>query len=316
MLHLLNKTYEKNYVEFVAIGLSCHGLCLLQRIGVLKKIKNTGSIHLSDIESYNNTALIRSVFLTLTEAKVTQVKNKHYYLTELGEHLLENIGAIMLPFVGYQKLLSKQFQLVDSPQEWNLGDIDFPEVAAASTQFGKNNFNPALLKTINLLSPKRTICDLGCGSGAKLAEICKATKSQGLGIEQSFDTVKAAKQMLQKNSDLEIIQGDILSLDGIWEEVEIVMTSFVYHDIPTKKTGTFLLSLKKHFPRFRYIIIADIVSPSEDIKSIMPGFDYVHGLQNMSPRHYKATLQTFTDADFRVVQEIYVPNMPNTYIWV
>lgn len=318
MCNILNKISKTTYVEFIAIGLSCHALCLIEKIGLLNKIKDAESrcILISEIESYNNPHLLKSAFATLIEAKVIEVKNKSYFLTDLGIHLSENIGALTLPFSGYQKLLSKQFQLIDNSQNWSFEDIDFLQVALSSIQFGKQYLEPVLLEVFNLLSPQGTICDLGCGSGEKLSKICKNIHSKGLGIEHSHETVEIANKMFGNNVNLEIIQGDILCLDGTWEDVEVVFSSFVYHDIPTKKTKEFLLSLKHHFPRVKHTIIVDIVSPSDDMQSIMPGFDYVHGLQGLSPRNYTEVLKTFSDAKLRVTKEIAVPNMPNTYVWV
>lgn len=48
----------------------------------------------------------------------------------------------------------------------------------------------------------------------------------------------------------------------------------------------------------------------------MPGFDYVHGLQGITPRSYEETIETFIKADFKILKELAVPNMPNTFIWV
>jgi SAM-dependent methyltransferase len=318
MFNRLNKISQTAYVEFIAIGLSCHALCLIEKIGLLKQIKDSepGCILISEIENYNNPHLLKSAFATLIQAKIIEIKNKSYFLTDLGIHLSENIGALMLPFSGYQKLLSKQFHLIDNSQNWSFEDIDFLQVALASIQFGKQYLEPVLLEVFNLLSPQGTICDLGCGSGEKLSKICQNIHSKELGIEQSHETVKTANKMFGNNLNLEIIQGDIMCLDGTWEDVEVVFSSFVYHDIPTNKTKEFLLSLKQHFPRVKHTIIVDIVSPSDDMQSIMHGFDYVHGLQGFSPRNYKEALKTFSDAKLKLTKEIAVPNMPNTYIWV
>ena len=36
-------------------------------------------------------------------------KNRKFYLTDLGVSLIENIGAILLPFKGYNQLFAKQY---------------------------------------------------------------------------------------------------------------------------------------------------------------------------------------------------------------
>ena len=94
------------------------------------------------------------------------------------------------------------------------------------------------------------------------------------------------------------------------------MISQVYHDISFERCIEFLESIHKHFPRLRCLIVIDIVSISENLPSIMPGFDYVHGLQGFTPRNYEETLKTFANANFEVLREMPIPNMPNTFIWV
>jgi len=92
---------------------------------------------------------------------------------------------------------------------------------------------------------------------------------------------------------------------------------FVCHDISSpKKCSHILRSFWRNFPKMQYFILVDIVSFSETVPTIMPGFEYVHGLQGFTTRNYEETLQTLEEAQFDIIKEIKVPNMPNTFIWV
>ena len=64
------------------------------------------------------------------------------------------------------------------------------------------------------------------------------------------------------------------------------------------------------------LIVVDIVLMSNAVPTNFPGFDYVHGLQGVSPRTYEETINVFTKSQFSVRKEIAVPHMPNMFIWV
>ncbi|MGI0021785.1 MAG: methyltransferase domain-containing protein [Nitrososphaeraceae archaeon] len=306
-----------SHLTFTVIGLACHAICLIERAGILKILKNHGDFRRSQLKSYRNPHLVKAALATLVGAKVLLLKDGIYALTDLGESLARNMGTIMIPFIGYRKLLVKQFELLQHPRAWKEFDIDYPAIALASIEFGLSNLDPVLMDVFKSLKPKGTICDLGCGTGEKLVKICKALGVNGLGIEKSSQVIKKSKKFTRSCSQVEIIKGDIFNLRGVWEDIEIAMISQVYHDIhPLNRCVKFLNSLSDHFPRLRCLIVADIVSLSESLPSIMPGFDYVHGLQGVTPRSYEETIETFTKAGFNVFKEVAIPNMPNTFIWV
>jgi SAM-dependent methyltransferase len=312
-----NELSKKESLEFAAVGLACHALCLIQYVGILDILKNEGQFRIEGLQKYKNLPLIRAALVTLVGAKVLVLSNATYVLTDLGQALIKNIGAIILPFVGYRDLLARQFDLLEKPASWKDSDIDYPAIALSSIEFGLLDLDPILLNIFRFIKPQGTICDLGCGTGEKLAKICKAVNAAGLGIEKNLDVINESKIFIKDCPRIEIVQGDIVNLKEIWEDVEVAMISFVYHDInPLNRCLKFLNSLHKHFPRLRCLVIADIVSLSEGLPSIMPGFDYVHGLQGIIPRSYEETLETFAKADFNILNEVAVPNMPNTFVWV
>lgn len=305
------------HLDFLCKGLACHALCLIEYVGILRVIRDNGEIHKEDLCALKNPNLIHAALVTLVGAHVLTLNKNTYRLTELGKNLEKHIGAIFLPLVGYRHLFAKQFELASNPSDWKDSDIDFSAIALASIDFGLRDLDPIILEIFQQIKPKGTICDLGCGTAEKLVKICKTLNIDGLGIEKDPKVIEGSQKYTKDYPRVEVIKEDIMNLKGIWEDVDIAMISMVYHDItPSQLCVDFLKSLCIHFPRLQCLVVADIVSPSEKLPTIMPGFDYVHGLQGITPRNYEETLQTFTDANFSILKEIAVPNIPNMFIWV
>lgn len=308
---------EKATIEFISQGIACHALCLLENSGILKTLLLTGKYKDNLIEKFKNSALLKSAFVSLVGAKVLYFRNNSYCLTNLGISLAKKIGLITMPLVGYGKLFYNQFRLLNNPESFHYSDIDFANVAISSIDFGKDDLDPLLFDIFKKINTKGTICDLGCGTGEKLIKICQLTNSPGLGIEQNVEVIKQSKKYLKNYSNIEIIQNSITTLEGIWEDVTIGMISFVLHDINCEQECINILhSYQSHFPRMQYLVVIDIVSPSEKTPTIMPGFDYVHGLQGILPRNYEETIKVFNNANYNISKEISVPNLPNTFIWI
>lgn len=302
-------------LEFLNIGLACHAICLLEDIGALSKLSEGETLERL-LESVNNPALMHAALVTLIESEIIKLYQKKLVLTKFGKSIVSNIGTLQLPFRGYHKLLGKQYELIQKPEDWSDKEIDYRAIALSSINFGEKYLDPLLIDLFKYLHPKGTICDLGCGTGEKLVKICEATKTNGLGIEKDPKVIEKSKQFTE-NSSVEIIRGDISRLRGVWEDVEVGLISFVLHDLnPAKSCARFLRSLRRHFPRMRCLIVVDIVTFSEETNSIMPGFDYVHGLQGVLPRNRQESLDVFSEASYVLRQEMKVEKMPNTLVWV
>lgn len=308
--------HELHYWKFLTVGFACHSLCLLEEGGILAKLLKNGIFDEQELEKETNPLLVRSALVTLVGAEVLEWKNKSFTLTDFGRYLGENIGTFLITFVGYRKLFAKQEVLLDKPNQWKESEIDYQSVAVSSINFGHRFVDPILIDILKELRPKGTICDLGCGTAEKLVKLCEATKTGGLGFERDKKVVKETGKFIKDHSEVAIIQADITKLKGIWEDVEVGFIGMVLHDFSENKSIDFLESLKKHFPRMKCLIIFDIVTMSEDVPTILPGFDYVHGLQGIQPRTYQENLNVFEKAGYNMHKEIEVSHMPNTYIWV
>ncbi len=304
-------------LEFVSIGIAAHALCLIYYAGILKILDEQDEFEEFRAHEFPNVHLVRAALATLRDAKVVEVKNKVYSLTGLGKNLAKNIGLLTVPLMGYRKLFAKQDLLLKHPQELSISDIDFATIALTSNDFSAHAIDPLLMDIVKNIKPKGTFCDLGCGTGEKLKKICKALNLSGLGIEQDAQAFKQESVAHSNSPQIEIIQGDITDLKEVWEDVDVVMMCFVCHDFASAPFCIEKLnSLLYHFPHLQSLIILDIVSPSESMTSILPGFDYVHGLQGMTPRNYEETIDLFGNTRFHISEEFPVSELPNTYIWV
>jgi cyclopropane fatty-acyl-phospholipid synthase-like methyltransferase len=170
---------------------------------------------------------------------------------------------------------------------------------------------------IQKLKPKGTICDLGCGTGHKLMKICQATRRPGLGIDIDNDAFVSDKSLSVGGTNISLELGDVAKLDGVWEDIDIVLQSFVAHGFfPDDRYVSILASYQNNFPHMKYFVIVDIVSPDDSLESFMPGYDYVHGLLGLETRSHERTVKLFTNAGYEIAKQVSVPSLPNTFIWI
>jgi hypothetical protein len=303
-------------LSFIASGIACHALNLIDRAGILQTIQNQGSFDvraLNDSKFFKHPAAIKAALLSLANAGVMEKEGNTYSLTSLGQNLCNRIGLIRMLYDGYGELMAHSSNIA-------LGKVKKPEhfmnhkaIAEASIQFGEE-LDHQLIDVVQKLRPKGTICDLGCGTGDKLLKICNATGKPGLGIDIDDDAFTTAKEL---SSSISLEKGDVTALEGIWEDIDIVLQTFVTHDFnPEEKCISSLASYKKNFPHMKYLIVVDIVAPDDRSSTFMPGYDYVHGLLGIEIRSFEKTTSLFTRAGYEVFKELPVASLPNTFIWV
>ena len=140
-----------------------------------------------------------------------------------------------------------------------------------------------------------------------------------LGIDLCKESIKAANKLVRAKPLINFDVGDVRKLTRVWEEVEILMQCFMTHDISPKLTMIHTLSsYKKSFPNMKYFIVVDVFSAdsNEKKKKFAPGFDYIHGLQNISTRSYDETVSLFKESGFEVELDIKSKTFPNTCLWI
>jgi len=190
-------------------------------------------------------------------------------------------------------------------------------IADASVLFSKDDVSLISKEFFEKYKPIGTICDLGCGNGQKLLDFQMEFGNPALGIEYSQKVVDESQRKLKAHPDynIQIEQGDITNIQGVWEDVTVIMQHYVFHDfVPSDICSNLLSRLKYNFPNLKYFVYLDIVAPCDDNPINMPGFDYVHGLLGKEMRNYRETLQMFENSGFKVLDEHPIESLPCTYL--
>jgi len=148
-----------------------------------------------------------------------------------------------------------------------------------------------------------------------LSKICKKTGNPGLGFESEPTVVKQANKLL-KNTDVTVELGNISELNGVWEDVVMLMQCHVFHDFtPEQKCIEIMNSYLTSFPNLKCFFYIDTVTPSPAHNELFPGFDYVHGLLGIPTRTYEETQEMFKNSKFKMIKEVPL-DLPNTFIWL
>lgn len=311
---------QQKALEFINSGISCNCLVLLKELKLLNFLLDGGSIDLTMISNpkfCTNYTAAYSALITLEKTRVVKRKIDRFSLTALGYALSNYIGLITMLFDGYGLLMAEQTKIAKNKTKLPFKLIRGDSIAEASIHFGKHTVNPLISKIFSRINLRGTICDLGCGLGTRLAWLCKETKNAGLGFENDAKAIQLAKKKFKKERLVSFEKADITRLNGIWEDVTVVMQYFVFHDFLKKKDCVEKLnSYLKHFPNLKCFIYVDVVSPSKAKDQIMPGYDYVHGLLGIKTPTYEETIRLFNLSDYSIIEEQAVPDLPNTFVWI
>ncbi len=306
---------KKSVLNFIASGIACNCITLINSLGLIEDLKSKNGLSLNPL--LKSSLAIQSALLSLEKLHIVKRENLKYYLTSFGDEIVEQIGLIKMLFEGYGPLMAMQTKIVKgkifNPQKL----LNGAAIADASIQFSENTVIPILVKEMKELKIKNKICDFGCGSAVHLVKICQLLNLDGLGIDLDPNAIKIAKKSTANNKRITILQENITLIKEIDFEVEAVMQCHVMHDInPAAYCIKIINTTLKCFPNLKYFFYVDVVSPSEKIKSFMPGFDYVHGLQGIKTRNYEETIQMLKSTNFEICKEMQIPSMPNTFYWL
>ena len=310
---------KKRALNFITAGIGCNCLVTLFETGILDILLN--KLYLSDLEINKNkhSACIKSALLTLEKCQVVKLYSKKYFkITKFGRALSEYLGLITMLFDGYGDLMAKQSKIVNKKIRNPEKLINGPSVSKSAVLLSQNLIDPILLNEIKNVNFAGTICDLGCGYARMLTKACEVTGNSGLGFDSEYIVIEQIKKKLgDKQSSISVELGDISNLIGTWDHVDVLMQCHVFHDFnPMENAVNILRSYLSNFPNLKYFFFIDTVSPSEKNNNILPGFDYIHGLQGMLMRTYDETLILFNLSNYEIFKEIPIPDMPNTFMWI
>ncbi len=305
---------DRKSLEFIAAGIACNCFVTLAESGLLNTLVDTKHLSKKDIEKSTNPILVKSALMTLEKCQIVQMSKDGYKITKFGANISKFSGLISMLFTGYGNLMAHQDQIVKKKATNSNSFIRSEAVSKAAVQLAANTFDPILIQEFTHLKFSGTICDLGCGYGRMLSQICEIHGNSGLGFECDRKVVKQAKKQF-KDTNIAIEHGNIIKLQGIWEDVVVLMQCHVFHDFtPNKACIKLMNSFLKNFPNLRYFFYLDTVAPSDD--EFLPGFDYVHGLLGIQTRTYEETQQMFDESAYEVLKEIKIEGLPNSYLWI
>ncbi len=221
-------------------------------------------------------------------------------------------------FDGYSGLMSQQSSISKNSKNYDFPTLLNGEaIAESSIRFGEKTVDPFLLKEFSKLKFSGTICDLGCVLCTRLSKICKLTNHPGLGFDNIPEVIEDAINASVDDKLISCECHDIKKLEGIWEDVVVLMQCFVFHDfVPEIRCKGVIDSYLNNFPNLKNFFYVDIVAPSQSQQDMMPGFDYVHGLMKIKTRTYEETIQMFKDSRFEVTKETPIRGLPNTFLWI
>ncbi len=311
----IDQALKDQAINYINMGVSCNCLVLLSEIGILNILIKKKRISIKDLEELDNSICLKSAFVTLEKSKVLKKEGKFFYITDLGIALVEYIGLITIFFSGYGNLVLNQTKIAKNKIKEKSKLINGSSVSKAAISISEKTIDPILIQEVLKVNLSGTICDVGCGYATMLSKICKKTGNAGLGFDSESKVIKQARSKLIKtNVHLEI--GDISNLQGVWNDVVILIQCHVLHDFtPNEKCVGIINSYILNFPNMRCFFYIDTVAPSISKDRIFPGFDYVHGLLGIPTRTYEETIEMFSDSMYEVVKEIRL-ELPNTFMWL
>lgn len=311
---------KKKSMDFINSAISCNCLVLLKNLGVLDALIKGNSVSLSMLSDPGfcaNYVAAYSSLTTLEKSGVVERAFDKFNMTDFGCTLSEYIGLITMLFDGYGLLMAEQRNISKNKIKDPFKLMRIDSIIESSVQFGKDTVDPLIKDVFSRIKTTGTICDLGCGLGTRLGWVCKETGNPGLGLENDDGSVLLAREKFKEEPLVSFEKGDISKLDGIWEDITVLMQCFVFHDfVKTKECVSIINSYIKNFPNIKYFVYVDIVSPSDSKKQILPGYDYVHGLLGIETPTYEEIIELFTQSDYQIIEEISVPDLPNTFIWI
>lgn len=307
-----------NALNFISAGVACYAFSLIDELGLLEQLINEEGLSPDCFELYSNPLVIRTAINTLKCNNIILFDQSVFRLTSLGENLVEHRSSIGLIYNGYGKVLASQIKITKEQlfnNNYVKDLINDKAISRASSHLGNTFFNAKLLEILQKHSIHGTICDLGCGDASTLISLCREKKLAGLGFDFSESSIEDAKKNLFYNEDVVLLTKDICNINEIYEDVEVLISSFVMHDFSDILCKKMFKSFKIFFPNAKIFVYIDAVSPENGHHSQLPGFDYVHSLLGIKPRTFEETSTLLTESGFQILNQEAIIGLTNCYIW-
>lgn len=307
-------------------GLCANALVVIHSVGLLPLLfdRNVSEDEIYDNEKYPDAIAIKGALMVLQYGQIINKEGHLYSLTKFGEEVIKDLPSFLHWFEAYSQLLGKSVLIAQGKEKAQFEDFSIEEVAFTGDVLKKRFIIPKIKEIISELHIQGEFCDLWSGTGNTIINICKAFQVNGIGFDKSQTMVDVANKNIQWAFQSEKIRGqahfgDISNLSGSYPEVDILYTNFITHHLnPDTFCTSTLRSLKQAFPKARYLILVDCVTPTDKTLSpeiFSPAFDYVHRLQRIETRNKKRLDQIIQDTGYKIVKEIKV-DFPNHFLWV
>ncbi|WP_028775905.1 class I SAM-dependent methyltransferase [Shimazuella kribbensis] len=322
--------YPSNFTPSAGAKVFTYGLCanalvVIHSVGLLTLLQsrdvNINEIY--DSEKYPDSVAIKGALLVLQYGEIIDKIDDKYSLTTFGNEVMDELPSFLHWFESYSKLLGKSVMIAQGKEKAELEDFSMEEVAFTG-DLVKKRFLPVMKKVMKEIHIQGDFCDLWCGTGNTIIDICNEFQVNGLGFDKSQAMVDVANKNLHWAFQSEKFYGqahlaDITAFKGSYPEVDILYTNFITHHLnPDSLCTETLCSLKQAFPNARYLLLIDGVTPTNQSLSPLifsPAFDYIHRLQRIETRNKERLDKIIQDTGYTIVKEIEI-DFPNHYLWV
>lgn len=302
--------------NFISAGISCFSLILLDTLGLIDLLNKQGYLKSEDLKGYNSLIIITAL-KQLFKSKILFLDEDLIKFTDFGKDLLKYRGIMHIIYAGYPHVLANQVKYAKN----NIKDhpINYDGISTGSNYVNLDFVDPILFDLLKTINFSGKVCDLGCGDGVRLSQICDQFGTNGIGIDVSKDAYNLAKKRIspELQSRITIQCQDVSDLSEKNTDVQLASQFFAFHDFESKeKLKKVLSNIHNVFPDLKYFVYCDTVGMGPGEEKFHPGFDYIHSLFGITPLTHSQLLETFQDSNFSISKEINIPNFPNTYLWL
>ncbi len=303
--------------------LLAHAVAALSEARVLERLAYPGGYRLPGGRSGE---VLRAALAILGDARLVDVSDGAYTLTELGERVVEQRGFFIWAIGGYDSFFS-------SLGPASRGHRVSPRRDEAQVARGSGLIDRALLReeVAEYISKLRVGCiaDLGCGDGTRLCDLAtRDPRLTGIGVDRSSQAVRLARAQIERcglKGRLGALRGDCLKpiRHRLTGRVDCVTSFFLLHELlfaTGGNLGRVLEAVFASFPNADTFVFADTTRTDGFLSDPSPpvfirGFELVHalmGIPTWSEEEYEAL---FRASELELVDRRAL-SVPATFLFV
>ncbi|MCC8367978.1 class I SAM-dependent methyltransferase [Xenorhabdus sp. PB61.4] len=296
---------------------------LAEHMNLFDHFDKNGRIVESELRDHykKKSSYVDAVITSLKDGGILTVVDGMCQLQISVEEIKKKLPIFKLWLYAYRDLLSNQEEIFDG--NYNVLPYDGASVARYSAEIGGYFIDKHMENIFSQLDISGTLCDMGCGAGLRLINICRQFGFNGIGMDINANAIELANKNLREtysgSSEIKFKQQDVTIINEINPSVEaILFTFFTHHIEPNERLEKLLNDYRNLFPNLKFIILFDTVTNEKgnSINNIFArGFDYIHRLQGLVPRTRADYMAIFERSCLHVIDEI-VLEVDNSYVWL